>query len=96
VSFSRGGCRHPTGVNIVRDELAAHADDDFCYLTTRGRVTGHPHEIEIWFALGPASDGATLYLMSGGDDRSDWVRNLLAEHAVTVRIGTPRTRGVRA
>ena len=71
----------------MRDELAAHADDDFCYLTTRGRVTGHPHEIEIWFALGPASDGATLYLMSGGDDRSDWVRNVLAEPAVTVRVG---------
>ena len=56
--------------------------DDFCYLTTRGRVTGEPHEIEIWFAR----SGPTLYLMSGGGDRSDWVRNLRAEPAVTVRI----------
>ena len=57
-------------------------DDDFCYLSTRGRVTGRPHEIEIWFAL----DDRTLYLLSGGGDRSDWVRNLLAEPAVTVRL----------
>jgi deazaflavin-dependent oxidoreductase (nitroreductase family) len=64
------------------DELSAATDDDFCYLTTRGRVSGRPHEIEIWFAL----DGRTLYLLSGGGDRSDWVRNLRAEPAVTVRL----------
>jgi deazaflavin-dependent oxidoreductase (nitroreductase family) len=57
-------------------------DDDFCYLTTRGRTSGTPHEIEIWFAL----DSATLYLLSGGGDGSDWVRNLRAEPAVTVRL----------
>jgi deazaflavin-dependent oxidoreductase (nitroreductase family) len=60
----------------------ASADDDFCYLTTRGRVSGEPHEIEIWFA----ADRDTLYLLSGGGTRSDWVRNLRAEPAVTVRI----------
>jgi hypothetical protein len=31
-------------------------DDDFCYLTTTGRVTGRSQTIEIWFAL----DGDTL------------------------------------
>ncbi|HEY4397342.1 MAG TPA: nitroreductase family deazaflavin-dependent oxidoreductase [Acidimicrobiia bacterium] len=64
------------------DQLAAAADDDFCYLTTRGRVSGRPHEIEIWFAL----DEHTLYMLSGGRDRSDWVRNLQAEPAVSVRL----------
>ena len=59
------------------------ADDNFCYLTTRGRVTGQAHEIEIWFA----ADGDTLYMLSGGRDRSDWVRNLVADPAVTVRVG---------
>ena len=62
--------------------LVDATDDDFCYLTTRGRVSGTPHEIEIWFAR----DGSTLYLMSGGTDRSDWVRNLRADPAVTVRV----------
>ena len=55
----------------------------YCYLTTTGRVSGRPHTIEIWFALRER----TLYLLSGGGERSDWVRNLSARPAVTVRIG---------
>jgi deazaflavin-dependent oxidoreductase (nitroreductase family) len=58
------------------------ADDDFCYLTTRGRVTGDPHEIEIWFAV----DAGTLFMLAGAGTRSDWVRNLQAEPTVTVRV----------
>ena len=58
-------------------------DEDFCYLTTRGRVTGRAHEIEIWFAR----DHDTLYLLAGGGERSDWVRNVRAQPAVTVRVG---------
>jgi len=58
------------------------ADDDFCYLTTRGRVTGKPHEIEIWYA----QDGETLYLMSGSGEHSDWVRNVRGYSAVSVRL----------
>lgn len=64
------------------DDLLDAADDDFCYLMTRGRRTGRPHEIEIWFAL----DGRTLYMLSGGRERSDWVRNLRADPRVTVRL----------
>lgn len=60
---------------------------DYCYLTTTGRVTGRPHEIEIWFAH-PGGDGMSIYLMSGGRDRSDWVRNLLQEPRAHVRLGT--------
>jgi len=55
----------------------------FCYLTTTGRASGRPHTIEIWFAL----QDHTLYLLSGGGDRSDWVRNLLTRPQVTVRLG---------
>ena len=62
--------------------LVEAADDDFCYLTTRGRVSGRPHKIEIWFALG----GRTLYLLSGGGDSSDWVRYLRADPSITVRL----------
>ena len=56
----------------------------FCYLTTVGRVTGRPHEIEIWFSLVPETE--TLYLLSGGHDRSDWVKNLRRNPDVTVSI----------
>jgi deazaflavin-dependent oxidoreductase (nitroreductase family) len=59
------------------------AKEDYCYLTTRGRVTGNLHEIEIWFGL----NNNTLYLLSGNIDKSDWVRNLLKNPLVTVRIG---------
>lgn len=55
---------------------------DFCYLTTIGRVTGRPHGIEIWFGL----NGTTLYLLSGGRDKADWVKNLLKNPSVTVRL----------
>ena len=58
------------------------ASEEFCYLTTTGRVTGSPHEIEIWFAL----RGSTLYMLSGGGDRADWVRNLRRDPRATVRV----------
>ena len=60
----------------------AVATESYCYLTTTGRVSGEPREIEIWFGL----DGATVYLLSGGGERSNWVRNLQRDPAVTVRI----------
>jgi deazaflavin-dependent oxidoreductase (nitroreductase family) len=58
------------------------ADEDYCYLTTTGRVSGEPREIEVWFGL----DGRTLYMLSGGRDRSNWVKNLIREPRVRVRI----------
>jgi len=58
------------------------AEESYCYLTTTGRVTGNPHEIEIWFGL----KDNTLYLLSGNMDKSDWVKNLLKNPSVTVRI----------
>lgn len=54
-----------------------------CYLETKGRVSGKPHEIEIWFAAGP---GNRIYLLAGGRGRSDWVKNLNATPSVRVRI----------
>ena len=70
-------------------DLRALAGEDFCYLTTTGRVTGRPHTIEIWFSL----DGETLYMLSGGRDGSDWVKNLQRTPQVTVRIGDERFEG---
>jgi deazaflavin-dependent oxidoreductase (nitroreductase family) len=68
------------------------SDPQFCYVITTGRVTGRPHEIEIWFAR---EDGArTIYLLSGGGDRSDWVRNIVAIPEVTVRIQDAAFEGV--
>jgi len=67
----------------VKSILARLADEEYCYLTTTGRITGKPHKIEIWFGLNKQS----IYLLSGGMDKSDWVRNLLKNPSVTVRLG---------
>ena len=63
-------------------ELAAR---DFGYVTTTGRTTGRPHRIEIWFAVKPGRD--TIFMLSGGRERADWVRNLVASPRCTVEIG---------
>ena len=58
-------------------------------LTTVGRVSGRPHTIEIWFA----AHGSTLYLLSGGGTRSDWVRNLTRTPVVRIRVGVDQYAG---
>jgi hypothetical protein len=73
----------------MANELSA---ESFCYLTTTGRVSGEPREIEIWFGL----EGETLYMLSGGRERSDWVKNLRREPAVRVGCLVHRSRPVRA
>jgi deazaflavin-dependent oxidoreductase (nitroreductase family) len=62
--------------------LSKLANEEYCYLTTTGRVTGNPHEIEIWFGV----RGDSIYLLSGGGRDSDWVKNLLKKPEVIVRI----------
>jgi deazaflavin-dependent oxidoreductase (nitroreductase family) len=70
--------------NIETESRLRHAaDDPYAYLTTTGRRTGQPHRIEIWFAV---EDGR-IYLLAGGRDRSDWVRNLQANPRVTIELG---------
>lgn len=61
---------------------------DYCYITTRGRVTGKPHTVEIWFGL----EGRTLYVLAGSGRRADFVRNAEREPNVEIRIGTRRSR----
>ncbi|HEX7104125.1 MAG TPA: nitroreductase family deazaflavin-dependent oxidoreductase [Nitrolancea sp.] len=89
----------------TRQWLARAASERNAYLTTIGRQTGKPHRIEIWFA----TEAGRVYLLSGGRDGSDWVRNLQAQaqvmiefgneaHAGTARVldpGTPEDRRAR-
>ena len=65
---------------------AALADVECCDVTTTGRVSGQPHEIEIWFGV----DGDALYLISGNGPGADWYRNLVSDPSVTVRFGDER------
>lgn len=62
--------------------LSKLAKEEYCYLTTQGRVSGRLHEIEIWFGT---QGGSRIYLMAG-NHRSDWVLNSEKEPGVSVRI----------
>ncbi|MFN8616916.1 MAG: nitroreductase family deazaflavin-dependent oxidoreductase [Dehalococcoidia bacterium] len=62
-------------------------DEAYCYLTTTGRKSGEPREIEIWYGV----IDSKLYMLSGsGEDehgpKAHWVRNLLKTPEVTVRV----------
>jgi deazaflavin-dependent oxidoreductase (nitroreductase family) len=65
---------------VDRVELA---ELDFCYLTTTGRRSGSPHTVEIWFAL----HGDVVYVLAGGGEGSDWVKNLMVHPTVGLRLG---------
>jgi deazaflavin-dependent oxidoreductase (nitroreductase family) len=64
-------------------EEAELSELDFCYVTTTGRSSGRPHTIEIWFAL----HDARVYVLSGGGEASDWVKNIRVSPTVGLRIG---------
>ncbi len=73
----------------MTQNLQRLAEEDFCYLTTTGRVTGRPHTIEIWFAL----DDSKLYMLSGNRADADWVKNIQRTPQVTVRIASVEFAG---
>ena len=58
----------------------------FLYLTTIGRRTGLPREIEIWFT---ERDGH-FYVIAEHRERAHWVRNIGADQKVRVRVGERR------
>lgn len=74
----------------MNNELVALKDEEYCYLTTAGRKTGKPHEIEIWFGVIEDS----LYMLSGGGAESDWVKNLMKTPQIKVRIADQTFEGV--
>jgi deazaflavin-dependent oxidoreductase (nitroreductase family) len=60
-------------------------EEHFLYLTTIGRKTGLPRQIEIWFV----EHQGRYYLVSEGRERSNWVKNLQQAPRVHFSIGTP-------
>ena len=55
---------------------------EFLYLTTRGRRSGQPREIEIWFT----ERGGRYYVIAEHGNAAHWVRNLRAHDSVGVRL----------
>ena len=62
---------------------AAPSRTQYLYLTTTGRRTGRPREIEIWFT----QRAGRYYLVAEHRERAQWVQNLRAAPRVAVRVG---------
>jgi deazaflavin-dependent oxidoreductase (nitroreductase family) len=58
----------------------------FLYLTTTGRRTGQPREIEIWFT----ERGGNYYVIAEHREEAHWVQNLQAQPHVQVQLGEQR------
>ena len=65
--------------------MAENAPPSYLYLTTTGRHTGLPREIEIWFTSYNGS-----YYVIAEFATSNWVRNIKANPQVKVRVGDDR------
>jgi deazaflavin-dependent oxidoreductase (nitroreductase family) len=63
-----------------------------CDLETIGRVSGQPRRIEIWFAADSVRD--RIYLLAGGRDDAQWVRNLRANPSVRVFMASQSFSGI--
>ena len=64
-------------------------DTPFLYLTTVGRKSGRPREIEIWFT----ERRGRYYVIAETRERAHWVQNILAEPRVLFRVGAARFAG---
>ena len=53
------------------------------YLTTTGRKSGMPREIEIWFV----QNGGKLYILAEHAHKAQWVQNIMANPRVRIRLG---------
>lgn len=62
---------------------------EFLYLTTSGRKTGNPHEIEIWFV----EYQGRYYLVSEHHERSHWAQNILYNPAISFWVGGQTYQG---
>ena len=63
--------------------IADLAEQQVLHLTTTGRRTGLPREIEIWFVV----CGERFYLFAETGEAALWVKNIRRNPRVTVRIG---------
>jgi deazaflavin-dependent oxidoreductase (nitroreductase family) len=58
-------------------------------LTVRGRKTGKPYIVKIWFAVG----NGKIYVTSGRGADASWIKNLQKNPEVALQIGTTSLRG---
>ena len=76
------------GEATVTDLLLAVKHHKTCEITTRGRVSGNPHTVTVWFV----ADGERVQLGTL-DATRDWVRNAIVTPEVILDFGEVAMRG---
>jgi len=69
-------------------DVSKVAGEKYIYLTTKGRKTGSPHTVELWFALA----GKKIYLSHEGA-YTDYMKNILKDDRVEFKIGKIQFKG---
>lgn len=69
--------------------MARYDQTVYLYLTTVGRISGEPREIEIWFAL---LDGIYYLVAELGED-ANWAKNIQRNPHVEFHIGKTHYTG---
>jgi deazaflavin-dependent oxidoreductase (nitroreductase family) len=64
-------------------------NNQYLYLTTIGRKSGQPREIEIWFT----KLNGLYYLIAEKGEQANWVRNILHNDAVSFRVESQFFKG---
>jgi deazaflavin-dependent oxidoreductase (nitroreductase family) len=70
-------------------ESAEIPDSNYLYLTTIGRITGLPREIEIWFV----KSNGKFYILAEHFHEAQWVKNIERNSRVRVRVGDREFEG---
>ena len=65
------------------------SEEQFAYVTTTGRKTGLQRQIEIWFV----EYEGEIYILAEHGLRAQWVKNIMANPQVYVRIGESEWTG---
>lgn len=86
--MANGGTGSAAATDEATRALARLAGEKTVRLTTRGRKTGAPRVVTIWFV----TEGATIGLGTLNEDRH-WVKNARANPAVELEIGGIRFQG---
>jgi deazaflavin-dependent oxidoreductase (nitroreductase family) len=64
-------------------------EQQFLYLTTKGRKTGRQHRIEIWFA----SYADKYYVISERKEKAHWVQNIIHNPIVLFTVNSKSFEG---
>ena len=70
--------------------MSENPEPQYLYLTTIGRKSGKPHQIEIWFV----KNADNYYMVTEDPAHSDWVKNILHNSAVIFSVGSREAEAI--